>query len=59
MTREKLESRLAELQSEFLRAKNLYEQSRANVDALAGAIQDCQYWLQELDTKSEETKKES
>lgn len=49
MTKEKLTARIAVLQQEFDKTKNIYEQSRAQVDALAGAIQDCQFWLSELE----------
>lgn len=53
MTKDIIEKRIAELQAEFLKAKALYEQTRANVDALAGAIQDCQFWLTELTEKKD------
>lgn len=49
MTREKLLERIAQLKSE---QSNL----RANIDAFTGAIQDCEYWLRELEAA--ESKKE-
>lgn len=49
MTKEKLTARLEALQNEFSKTKLVYEQSRAQVDALAGAIQDCQFWLNEIE----------
>lgn len=55
MTKDKLIARLDALQTEFNRTKNIYEQSRAQVDALAGAIQDCQFWLAELDSTGAST----
>jgi hypothetical protein len=42
MTREQIEARLAELRKEL-------EQVYANVNAYLGAIQDCEYWLAQLD----------
>jgi len=42
MTKEKLEDRRTALQTEF-------ERLRSHLEALNGAIQDCNYWLAELD----------
>jgi len=42
MDKEKLEARLVTLQKEL-------EQIQANGNALLGAIQDCKYWLAELE----------
>jgi hypothetical protein len=41
MTTEKLQERRTALQTEF-------ERLRAHLEALSGAIQDCDYWLAEL-----------
>ncbi len=51
MDKDKIQTRLDALQREFAQAKLLYEQSRDNVDALAGAIQDCQFWLSQFEDK--------
>lgn len=44
MTKEAIKKRLAELQKEL-------EQINANGNAVMGAIQDCQYWLAQLDVE--------
>lgn len=44
MSKEAIEKRLAELQKEL-------DQVQANGNALIGAIQDCQYWLSEIEKK--------
>lgn len=49
MTKEQIEKRIAELQKQI-------EQVNANGNALMGAIQDCQYWLAQLDKPEEEPK---
>ena len=46
MTKEQIQARLKQLETER-------EQLRVNLMAYEGAIQDCNYWLQELD-KAEE-----
>ncbi len=52
MTKDKIETRLQALQKDFETARRNFEIARANVDAIAGAIQDCQYWLSELEPES-------
>ncbi len=47
ITRETIEARLAELRAQR-------EQMIANLNAIGGAIQDCEFWLSELE-KAEET----
>jgi len=47
MNKEQIEARLAELNKEL-------QQLTANANAVNGAIQDCEYWLAQLD--AEETK---
>jgi type VI protein secretion system component VasF len=42
ITKEALEARIADLTKQ-------YEQAVANANAIQGAIQDCKYWLGELD----------
>jgi hypothetical protein len=44
MTREQIEARLVELRKES-------EQLVANINAISGAIQDCEYWLAQLDAE--------
>ncbi len=46
MNRESIEKRLAELRQEL-------DRIQANGNALIGAIQDCEYWLSQMD-KSEQ-----
>lgn len=48
MDREKLTSRLKELEAEHTKTQYM-------VLALDGAIQDCKYWLAQLDKPEEET----
>jgi uncharacterized protein YoxC len=47
MTIEKLQARLQTLQNDS-------NQTQANLHALGGAIQDVQYWIQELDKEAKE-----
>jgi len=44
MTREQIEARLAQLRNDL-------QQIYANANAVSGAIQDCEYWLAQLDTE--------
>ena len=44
MDRATVEARLAELRKQF-------EQVQANGNALLGAIQDCEFWLKQIDTQ--------
>ena len=46
MTKERIEKRLTDLTTEF-------EKQKANLEALHGAILDCQFWLAELDKPAE------
>ena len=46
MTREQIEARLAQLRKEL-------DQTYANVNAYLGAIQDCEFWLAQLDAERE------
>ena len=46
MTLEALRERLVKLQAE-------YEQTKANMHAYEGAIQECQYWLNQLQEATE------
>jgi len=48
MTKENIEKRIIELQKQL-------EQINANGNAVIGAIQDCNYWLAELEKDSDET----
>ena len=48
MTKEAIEKRIEELKKQL-------EQVQANGNALIGAIQDCEYWLKELEKQKEET----
>jgi hypothetical protein len=50
MTKEQLEKRKADLIASL-------EQQKANLHATDGAIQECDYWLAQLDVKPEEPKK--
>jgi hypothetical protein len=45
ITREQIESRLAQLEAEQKQTLANLEQLQANVSAYAGAIEDCKYWL--------------
>ena len=47
MTLEALRERLAKLQAE-------YEQTKANMHAYEGAIQECQYWIDLLETSEDD-----
>ena len=47
MTKEKIEARLSSLRAE-------YDQTMTNLQALHGAVQDCQYWLSEIDKEKED-----
>jgi hypothetical protein len=51
MDREKLEKRKADLLASL-------EQLKANMIATDGAIQECNYWLAQLDTEEAEVKEE-
>jgi len=46
MTREDVEARIVELQK-------LHDQAVANMNALRGAIQDCEFWLSRLNAEPE------
>jgi hypothetical protein len=46
MNKELIEKRLLELQKQL-------EQIQANGNATVGAIQECKYWLSQMDTKEE------
>ena len=48
MTREKLIARLEELKKAQQEAQANFVQLQANLNAFQGAIQDCEYWLNEL-----------
>jgi prefoldin subunit 5 len=48
ITREAIEARLQQLQQEAT-------EIRANLNAYEGAIQDCQYWLAQLDPPTTST----
>ena len=52
ITRESVEKRLAGL-------KEAKEQAVANLNAMNGAIQDCQFWLDQLAAKPEASKREA
>ena len=41
MTKEKIKARMEKLELDLI-------QAQANANAISGAIQDCQYWLMEL-----------
>jgi len=45
ITKEAIEKRLVELQKEL-------EQTQANGNAIIGAMQDCRYWLAELEIET-------
>ena len=49
ITQQALEQRIASL-------KTQYDQAIANANALQGAIQDCQYWIEQLKTADAEKK---
>ena len=51
ITREALQDRLSELQ-------RLRERALANVNAISGAIQECEYWLEKLKEDKKKEKKE-
>ncbi len=48
ITKEMINSRLEKLQAD-------YNQQMANLQAIHGAIQDCQYWLEQFKEDEEET----
>ena len=48
MDKERIERRIADLQKQF-------EQVQANGNALVGAIQDCEYWLKQVEIATDET----
>jgi hypothetical protein len=50
MNKEQIEARLKQLQVD-------QEQAKATFLACAGAIEDCQHWLKQLDTKEEKKSK--
>ena len=43
----------ADLEGRLIQLKQGLEQAQANVHAYEGAIADCQYWLEELNKKSQ------
>jgi hypothetical protein len=45
MTEQHVQARLAELKAQA-------DQLRANLNAVAGAIQDCEYWLEQFQLKT-------
>ena len=47
MSKEDIEARIAEL-------KKLWEQKRSDLDAIGGAIQDCEFWLGRMTAAAEE-----
>jgi chromosome segregation ATPase len=48
ITKEQLESRLAQLIREQKELQESYEQMGRNIHAYAGAIEDCNFWLEKL-----------
>jgi len=51
ITREAIQNRLDRLVEE-------YEQAKANMHAYEGAIQECRYWLNELDIEDKQEESE-
>ena len=51
MDKETIEKRIEILKTEKAQALQAAEQMMANVHALNGAIQDCEYWLNEVENK--------
>jgi hypothetical protein len=45
ITREEIEKRLAQLKTDQVQVQANLVQLQANLNAYAGAIQDCEYWL--------------
>jgi hypothetical protein len=57
ITREDLEKRLTDLRNDQAQVQANIVQLQANLNAFAGAIQDCEYWLGILDPTPDETDK--
>lgn len=55
MNKDLLNSRILEIESDINNTLNSIEQLRANLNALDGAKQDCMYWLNKLDSISQES----
>ena len=62
ITRETIEARLAVLQGDLAKVQKAYaeaqqtvQQAQADMNAIGGAIQDCQHWLTQLDPPTEAT----
>ena len=53
MTKELVQKRKDYLQQQFEEIKAQMEQLKATANAFAGAIQDCDFWLEELRKESE------
>jgi regulator of sirC expression with transglutaminase-like and TPR domain len=49
ITREGIEKRLAQLKAEQAQVQTNLAQLQANLQAYAGAIQDCEFWLSQID----------
>lgn len=54
MTAEQLEARKAELQAETKRLLNLAEQARLQAEMVNGMVQECDYWLTQLNSDEQE-----
>lgn len=57
ITREQVAARLEKLTSEKAQLQSSIAQIQANINAYDGAIQDCEFWLAELE-KEESTKED-
>jgi hypothetical protein len=58
ITKELLEQRLEQFQSDRAQIVANISQAQANVNAMDGAIQDCQYWLSQFPPEVVEAKDE-
>lgn len=57
LTREDIEKRMEKLRAEQAQVQANVVQLQANLNAYAGAIQDCEHWLEVLDAEDDQVKK--
>jgi hypothetical protein len=56
MTREQIEKRLADFKEGKAKAEAMVVQLQANIHATDGAIQECEFWLAQLNTEMKQEK---
>jgi septal ring factor EnvC (AmiA/AmiB activator) len=59
INREELEKRLEQLKVEQAQVQANLVQLQANLNAYLGAIQDCEYWINQLEVQEPDAKKDN